>query len=126
MMRSLRRFATRRGLFRRCSASFLLFLFVTDIGSHLAFSLLASPEPEGSVLLLSGDGHFGNPEEPSGCGIPGHSGTPFHHHHFPAIVTQAHLALRLTTLESAPGTSVVEAVHTSLVSSQVRAPPKGF
>jgi len=104
---------------RRWLAGFLLFLFVSDIGFHIAESLLAVVEGRAATELRSGQGY----PEPDGCGIPGHSDTPFHHHHFPGVVSQASFGLVLTALARVSGISAPETVHISLVTALGRAPP---
>jgi hypothetical protein len=127
MARGLRRFMTLRGPLRQWSAALLLLVFVTDVGFHLASSLLAGPEEIVSTQIRSGPGHRANPEQHDpGCGIPGHSGTPFHHHHFPAVIPQSSVVVPQVSLAWVLAVLPPEAVHISLFSTPVRAPPFGF
>src|SRR5262245_54233133 len=79
---------------QRCLAAFLLFLVIQDIGFHIAESFFAPSEGTAAVSIFSGPGFA----DPDGCGIPEHSGAPFHHHHFPAVVTQAPLPIPLVAV----------------------------
>jgi len=127
MARGLRRLMTPRGSLRRLPAALLLLVFVADVGFHLASSLLAGPEEIVSTQVRSGSGHQANPEQHDpGCGIPGHSGTPFHHHHFPAVIAHSSLLVPQVGLASVSAVLPPEAVHISLLSTPVRAPPFGF
>ena len=69
----------------RCAAVFLLALLAGDLTYHFVLPLLSSPSSsnDASLILPRGPAVF----DPDGCGIPGHSNSPFHHHHYPAVVT---------------------------------------
>ena len=111
--------AVKRKHSQRWLASVLLFLFVSDIGFHVAESLMSVAEGPAATELRSS---YHNPE-PGGCGIPGHSGTPFHHHHFPGVINQASFALALTTFASVSRIPAPDAIHNSIITALGRAPP---
>lgn len=124
MRNPLARFLKQRVQLRSWAASGLLFLFVSDLGYHLLAPLLASPNAQTETWLLPGQGHAGSSESDPGCGIPDHSGTPFHHHHFPAVVTQAVFPVPLITLAWVSGILLVGTVPPAFVTSLSRAPPQ--
>jgi len=116
--RRLRRPPLQRGL-----AAFLLFLSVSDLGYHFAESFFALPPGPATPVLLAG---LGSSERGGGCGIPDHDGTPFHHHHFPAVVSQAAPPVPLIVLAKILGSATVETVHSTAVIPIGRAPPVRF
>jgi hypothetical protein len=100
-------------------ASFLLLLFVSDLGLHVAEALGTSPERSREAGW-----HVNHePAAHSDCGIPGHSNTPFHHHHYPAVVSDSSVSLVLTTRGWIHGGTAPEAIHASPLASRSRAPP---
>ena len=101
----------------------LLFVFLTDLGFHFAESFFTPPESPATPVLLAG---HGNTDLDPGCGIPGHSGTRFHHHHFPAVVSQAAPPVPLIVLAKILGSATVETVHSTAVIPIGRAPPVRF
>lgn len=115
------RIQTRPGL-QRWLAAFLLFLFVQDIGFHFAASLLEHSGDSTSAAFRPANG-APQPLDPDGCGIPEHADTPFHHHHFPAVVTQPSLALTLTGFTWLRRVSASENEYTALVLHAGRSPP---
>jgi hypothetical protein len=124
MPRFMRRIANPHGPLQRSAAALLLVLFVADVGFHLASSFFAGGSQEViSTRIRSGSGHPASPEpHDPGCGIPGHSGT-FHHHHFPAVITQSgqvvpHIGFTWIAADLPP-----ESVYIPLVASAARAPP---
>jgi hypothetical protein len=104
---------------QRLLAGLLLFLFVQDIGFHIAESFFTPPEGSARPILLGGRGFA----DPDGCGIPDHSETPFHHHHFPAVVTEAPLPVPLIAIARLIETLPPETTHVSSVPPTGRAPP---
>jgi len=108
---------------RRCLAVLLLFSMASDLGYHLAEPFLAWPDnPAGALLRAS----IENPEPPGGCGVPGHHGTPFHHHHFPTVISQTPPPVPLLALTRISTASNEEFVHTSGITPIGRAPPARF
>lgn len=104
---------------QRLLAAFLLFLFVQDIGFHIAESFFVSPENLAQAGFRGGQGF----PDRDGCGIPDHDATPFHHHHFPAVVTDAPLPAPLLAVARLFETLPVESVHAAAVTPIGRAPP---
>ncbi|MBI4478629.1 MAG: hypothetical protein HY651_01265 [Acidobacteria bacterium] len=108
---------------RRWLAAFLVFLVVSDLGYHLAESFLNSPDSPAGALVTA---YNGIPEPPDGCGIPGHDATPFHHHHFPTLVSQTSPPVPLLALAWISVSPSDERVHSSSVIAIGRAPPARF
>jgi hypothetical protein len=108
-----------RTALQRILAAFLLFLFVQDIGFHIAEAFLTPTEGLATTVLLGGHGNT----DPDGCGIPGHENTPFHHHHYPAVVTQAPLRVPLVAIARLHEILPLETVHSSTIIPIGRAPP---
>ncbi len=73
---------------RRTAATILLVLFVSDLGLHLALSLRDREAPSAAYQFQPQRSSPGERDDPSRCGIPGHGNEPFHHHHFPSVLTQ--------------------------------------
>jgi hypothetical protein len=107
---------------QRLLASALLLLFVTDIGFHVAEALWSDPPSAGTSEIAWQAGHS-IPVPHSDCGIPSHSGLPFHHHHFPAVISLSSFTLVFTALAWVAGTSSPRILSHSLVTAQSRAPP---
>lgn len=116
--RRMRRPPLQRGL-----AACLLFVFVTDLAFHFAESFFVAPEGPATPVVLAG---HGNTDPDPGCGIPGHSDTRFHHHHFPAVISQAAAPVPLIALAMVSGCPVVETLHFSSIIPIGRAPPVRF
>jgi hypothetical protein len=113
-----RRIAARSRV-QRVVAGFLLLLFVSDLGFHVAEVLWASPETALDAGWRSGHGIVPHPD----CGIPGHSGTLFHHHHFPAVLSRSSFVPVLTALAWIAGGSAPEVIPLAVVTAHSRAPP---
>src|SRR5437016_5028629 len=111
-----------RTIQRRCwqrrLAGLLLFLLVSDLGYHFVEGFLEPPENAAVIALRFG---LGNSEPAGGCGIPDHDGTPFHHHHFPAVVSQAPPPVPLIALAVLTTMPAIEAIHSSSVTPIGRA-----
>jgi hypothetical protein len=104
---------------QRILAAFLLFLFVQDIGFHIAEAFLTPTEGLATTVLRGGQGNT----DPDGCGIPGHENTPFHHHHYPAVVSQAPVPVPLVAVARLHERLPLEAVHASAIIPIGRGPP---
>ena len=104
---------------QRLLAAFLLFLFVQDIGFHIAESFFAPGENTAEAGFRSDPGFL----DRDGCGIPDHDATPFHHHHFPAVVSEAPLPAPLLTLACLVEILPIQTVHAAAVTPIGRAPP---
>lgn len=122
-MLPLRHKATRKGLLRQGGAALLLFLFLSDIGFHALTALFAAPEATPSSVLLAGAGGPWDPEGHSGCGIPGHGDSPFHHHHFPAILKSAAFVMAVVVSPLTQPASLTTTVSVTQTRSPIRAPP---
>ena len=117
-----RRKIERRKL-QRSLAVFLIFLMVFDLGLHLVDPYFHSSEDSAGILLRT----TGEDPEPLGrCGIPGHDGTPFHHHHFPILVSQTASSAPMLELEWISGIPSCEIIPSALVTPIGRAPPIQF
>lgn len=108
---------------QRSLALFLIFLMVFDLGLHLVDPYSRSSEDSAGILLRT---RGTDPEPFGGCGIPGHDGTPFHHHHFLALVSQTASSVPMLELEWISGILSCEIVPFSLVTPIGRAPPIQF
>jgi hypothetical protein len=114
--------SSRRSGLQRWLAAFLLFLFLQDIGFHLAESLLEGHDDSTLAAFRASSG-APLPLDPDGCGIPEHDDTPFHHHHFPAVVTQPSLALAPSGFAWLYSVSTPENEYTACVLHTGRSPP---
>jgi hypothetical protein len=115
----MRIFKLRRAGFRRMLASSLLLLMVSDLGFHLVDPLFHSPANSTGVVLVAIDQALPFGE----CGIPGHEGTPFHHHHFPTLISQIASPAPLPASVNVAEVPAVEIAYASIVSPTGRAPP---
>jgi hypothetical protein len=109
---------TRRLLSRRRLACVLLFLVVSDIGFHVAESFLSIAEESPIIAFRAGHGNL-----ESGCGIPDHDGTPFHHHHFPGFISQSSFALRLSNSGWISAPTTPDVIRPFIIAAIGRAPP---
>src|SRR3989304_2620076 len=80
---------------QRGVAGLLLLLIVSDLGFHTIASLIDSSQDLATNEVRAGCQHSW-PDD--GCPLPGHSGTRFHDHHYPAVVTQVAPPVPLLTL----------------------------
>ncbi|MBI3935021.1 MAG: hypothetical protein HY316_10045 [Acidobacteria bacterium] len=97
-----------------------LVLLLTDLGIHLAESFVDSPTDAAASQLRTAQRHSG---ADYGCPVPGHGSTLFHHHHFPAFVTQVALPIPLVAVALLPCAGHAETVYQSLITPLGRAPP---
>lgn len=105
---------------QRSLAALLLFLFVQDIGFHIAESFFLPSEGSTHTAVLGGHGF----PDTDGCGIPDHDdGTPFHHHHFPAVVSAPPLPIALIAMARLIEALPVETIRSSSIIPIGRAPP---
>jgi hypothetical protein len=108
---------------RRTLSVFLLILMASDLGFHLAESLLLSSEDPSGIFLSATKTQT---EPPGGCGIPGHEGTPFHHHHFPTLVSQTAMPTPLLAMASLATVPSFKIVRATTITPIGRAPPVLF
>jgi hypothetical protein len=110
----------KRTALQRMLAALLLFLFVQDIGFHIAVAFFIPPEGPAQAVLLGGHGF----PDTDGYGIPDDDDqTPFHHHHYPAVVTQGPNPVPLVAIARLIESLPVETVRCSIVPPTGRAPP---
>jgi len=120
MIRLVHRRKINGKLFQRAVGVWLVFLILSDIGFHIAEPFFEPPENPAGALFLAG--HL-NPDSPGGCGIPDHFGNPFHHHHYPGVISQTPPPVPLITMARVIRITSVEAVLSTSVIPIGRAPP---
>jgi hypothetical protein len=105
---------------QRALAFALLLLMASDLGFHLVDPFFHSYRDSAETVLC--DAHRAS-EPMGGCGIPGHEGTPFHHHHFPTLVSQTASPAPVITLAGNVAAPSVDAVQAAPIAPTGRAPP---
>jgi hypothetical protein len=106
--------------FRRVLASLLVLLMISDLGFHLVDPFLHASADASCVFPVVTD----HQPEPSGeCGIPGHEGAPFHHHHFPTLISQVASPMPLLAWVRVAEVPAFEIAYASIITPTGRAPP---
>ena len=112
--------ASRRHRLQRLLASLLVLLMVSDLGFHLVDPFFHSAAGPSGIVFRAASLVF----DPAGdCGIPGHEGTPFHHHHFPTLISQTASPPSLIALAWIAAIPAIEIVQTATIPATGRAPP---
>ena len=109
-------------LWRQC-AMVMLLVVVWDICFDLIAPLHADPDASFSGVGITGTSEA-DPESHPGCGIPDHSCSLSHHHHFPAVVSTAQFTISAVASNGPEGTAQVKAIHIPQANRQIRAPPE--
>lgn len=107
---------------RRLAAAVLLFMLVGDLALHVGETYLEPPLPAGSDAAQFSAQAAQHSDE-SNCPIPGHSGSRFHHHHYPGIIT-SHGETAPSQLQRLVAGQLAETLHSaSRIARNGRAPP---
>lgn len=112
----------RSKLFRHYGAAVLLASFVADVAFHAVSPLLTAYSPTLSITSISA-GETPDVPYDSDCGIPGHKGAGFHHHHYPALISSTGFTLPFTILKPDEPHRATPALYAPVVARLSRAPP---
>ena len=101
----------------------LLLVVVWDICFDLIAPLHADLDASISGVDITGTSGA-DPESHPGCGLPDHSCSLSHHHHFPAVVSTPQFIIPAILSNRPVGTAQVKAAHIPQANGQIRAPPQ--
>ena len=122
MMPFFPQLARRSKLFRHYGTALLLASFAADLGFHAVSPFLTAYSPASSIASISESEAPLVPYEPD-CGIPGHKGPGFHHHHFPALISHVGFTLPFVMLQLGEPHRAAPAIYAPVVARLSRAPP---
>lgn len=109
---------------RRAAAVILLLFMAGDLALHLGEAFLEAPHAtagEQTALTALHDLPHG---DETNCPIPGHSGGPSHHHHYPGLITSSG-ELTNSQLTQLVFLDVMELAGTAaIITHPGRAPPR--
>ena len=111
---------TQHSVLQRATGVLLVFLIFSDIAYHVAAPFFTPADRYAGPVILPAHPAY---EPEGGCPLPDGDGLPFHHHHYPAVISQTPPPVPLITLAVAEDSLSVEILYSPAVHPTGRAPP---